>query len=137
MMIQSERMLKILLRVGGAISLLAVVAVVMPRRWMETCHEWLGLGAFPDGAIVEYLARSVSAWYAIFGGLLLLSARDVRRYAGVITYLAATHVAFAAAILVIDLRAGLPWQWTAAEVSTAAGFGVALLALQARIKSQP
>ena len=37
---------------------------------MAACHEAMGLGPFPDAPIVEYLARSVSAYYAMLGGLL-------------------------------------------------------------------
>lgn len=131
------RLLKVLLRAGGCASLLAVVAVVMPRAWMAACHARLGLGELPAGAIVEYLARSLSAMYAIVGGLMLLAAGDLRRHAPVITYLGLTHIVFAAAMLAIDLRIGLPWYWTAGEVASAGGFGAAILLLQARMRPQP
>jgi len=130
-MTRRERLLVLVLRLAGVMSGLAIVAVVMPRAWMAACHDWLGLGALPDGAIVEYLARSLSAFYAMFGGLCILVSFDIRRHAGVVTYLGVTHVAFAAVVLAVDLSAGLPWYWTAAEVPPAMLFGVAILALQA------
>ena len=136
-MSRSETLLKLLLRVAGAVSLLAVVAVVMPRKWMAVGHDWLGLGALPEGPIVEYLARSLSALYATLGGLMLLVAADVRRHAAVITYLAGTHLALAGVVLVTDISVGMPWGAAVCEVTGAAGFGLAVLLLQARIKRQP
>ena len=136
-MSKSETLLKLLLRVAGALCLLAIAAVVMPLEWMAVGHEWLGLGALPEGPIVEYLARSLSALYAILGGLMLLVAGDVRRYAAAITYLAATHLVLAAVILVTDISAGMPWCAAVCEVTGGAGFGLAVLLLQARIKGRP
>jgi hypothetical protein len=135
----AERWLRILLRVGGAAACLALVAVVMPRGWMEACHKWLGLGPFPDAPIVEYLARSLSGFYAFFGGLCLLVSFDVRRHAPTITYLAVAQIVFAAALLAIDIGAGLPWYWAASEAPPGALFGAAILALQAvmRGKARP
>jgi formate hydrogenlyase subunit 3/multisubunit Na+/H+ antiporter MnhD subunit len=132
----AERWLRILLRVAGATSCLALAAVVMPRAWMAACHEWLGLGELPAGAIVEYLARSLSAFYAFFGGLCLLVSFDVRRHAPTITFLGVTHLVFALALLGIDIAADLPWYWTAAEVPPPAAFGAAVLALQARVAAK-
>lgn len=132
----AEKWLKILLRAAGATACLALVAVVMPRAWMAACHEWLGLGEFPAGAIVEYLARSLSAFYAFFGGLCLLVSFDVRRHAVTITYLGVTHVVFAGVLLAVDLAAGLPWYWTAGEAPPAVLLGAAILALQARMRAK-
>ena len=84
---RSERVLVFVLRATGIVTGFAVFAVFLPRPWMATIHEWMGLRKLPEGRIVEYLARSLSAFYAMLGGLCLFVARDPRRYAGVITYL--------------------------------------------------
>lgn len=124
-----EQWLAILLRIAGSIMLLAFGAVFMPTEWMASSHRWLGLGEFPASPLVEYLTRSASVLYGIHGGLYLVVARDVRRYAGVLAYLAATNVLFGSLMLGIDLHAGLPWYWTFAEGPSVLAFGVLLLVL--------
>jgi hypothetical protein len=54
--------------------------VFMPMSWMAATHRWLGLGEMPAGPIVEYLARSQSAFYALVGVLCLVMASDLDRY---------------------------------------------------------
>jgi hypothetical protein len=73
----SEHWLKLLLRVLGAICVLAVIPLFAPRSWLDAGHRFVGMGAFPEAPIAEYLARSVCALSAFYGGLLLLLARDV------------------------------------------------------------
>ena len=58
------------LRLVGLSAILAIVAVVMPFSWMAAAHEFLGMGEMPEGAIVDYLARSLSAVYVVLGVLL-------------------------------------------------------------------
>jgi hypothetical protein len=111
----SERALVFLLRLSGWILLLAVPAIFLPDSWMASIHRWLGLGTFPEAPIVDYLARTESALYAIFGGLLLVISRDVRRYAPVVRYVAVTGLVFGVVVLGIDLHAGLPSYWVAGE----------------------
>ena len=81
---RDERRLALLVGLAGWVMLLALPAAVMPRRWMADAHEWLGLGAFPETPIAEYLARSTSAMCALVGAVLVVAARHVRRYAPVI-----------------------------------------------------
>lgn len=114
-MVNAERLLKFLLRATGIAMILGAGGVLMPRSWMAATHEWLGLGEFPDGVIVDYLARSLSALYAMGGGLVVLVAGDVRRHARVITYLAVIGIVFAVAISIINFLIGLPNYWTVGE----------------------
>jgi hypothetical protein len=131
---RSERWLAILLRVSGTITLTAVVAVLMPRGWMAATHLWLNLGTFPEGPIVEYLARSLSAFYAMFGGMLIVVSFDVRRHARVIAYFAAVMIAFGATMCVIDTLIGMPSYWRTMEGIMPALFGVAILLLQRAVR---
>ncbi|MCH8805859.1 MAG: hypothetical protein IH986_07205 [Planctomycetes bacterium] len=110
-----EKCLVLLLRVLGCTVCLAFFAMFLPLGWMAAIHARLGLGTFPDGPIVEYLTRSLAAMYAIHGGVVLLAATDVRRYAGLIVYLAVAGVLFGIAILVIDIVSGMPAYWTVGE----------------------
>ena len=129
----SERWLTVVLRLAGAVLLLAFAAVFLPSHWMEANHAWLGLGTFPRSPLVEYLTRSISALYAIKGGLYLVLSTDVARFAPVIAYVGWTTVAFGLAMLAIDLHAGMPWFWTFAEGPPILGVGVVLLALRRRL----
>ena len=124
-----EKWLAILLRFAGGVMLLAFGAIFMPTEWMAVSHRWLGLGEFPGSPLVDYLTRSASALYGIHGGLYLVTARDVRRHAPVIRYLAATAVLFGILMVGIDLHAGMPWYWTFSEGPSVLAFGVLLLAL--------
>ena len=127
-MTNRDKRLKIVLHVLGWTTLLALGAVVMPRSWMASTHEWLGLGEFPTAPIVENLARSVSAFYAIFGAVCLVLASDIERYRPLIKFLGAVLVLFGAALIGIDLAAGMPPWWTASEGLSTIVFGVLLLA---------
>lgn len=130
---RSERALKWVLRLNGVVTVAALVAVFLPMEWMDRTHRALGMGEMPRGPVVEYLARTVSALYAIHGGLCLVLARDVRRFAPVIAYVAWAALVFAGLVFWIDSRAGLPrvWVWSEA-VSVAVMSGVMLVLCKSR-----
>ena len=129
-----ERRLVVFLRILGSVVGLALLAVVMPRHCMATTHEWLKVGPFPEGPIVEYLARSLSGFYAMHGGLLWLISTDVRRFSLILAYLAWTTLIFGAAMLAIDYLAGLPLPWTIMEGPLVMALGLALLFLKAKAR---
>ena len=130
---KGERMLVLLLRAIAVAAALAVVPVFMPHRWMDACHRWLGLGSLDELPVIVYLTRSLSAMYVFHAGVLWVVARDVRRYAAMVTYLAAAFVAFGIVMLWIDIHARLPWPWIAVEGPLAIAFGVAILILQRKV----
>ena len=132
-MITFERILKMVLRVYGTVAGLAVFAIFMPRACMAATHEWIGLGAFPDGVIVEYLARSASALYAFHGGLLWLLSRDVKRYASIITYVAAAGMIFGAFMFALDIRLGLPLHWVVSEGPPVVAISTVVLVLLSKV----
>ena len=86
-MAKSDKALVVLLRIVGVGALFALLAVVMPVSWMAATHGWLGLGEMPTGPVVEYLARSLSAFYAIMGALCLVLATDLERYRPLVRFL--------------------------------------------------
>jgi hypothetical protein len=120
-----ERILVWLLRLGGAVMLTALGAVVMPLEWMNSIHRQVGLGELPHAPIVGYLTRSISGLYALHGALLVFLAGDVRRYLPVVRFLAQAGAVFGALILGIDYAVKMPLPWTIAE----GPFVVALSAL--------
>ena len=67
MKMNSKRLLKLILQINGGVMSMALFAVFLRHDQMAAIHEWLGLGNFPEGIIVDYLARSLSAFYAIMG----------------------------------------------------------------------
>ena len=129
-MTKSDKVLVIVLRyfvgIGG---LFALVPVFMPLSWMVATHRWLGLGEMPTAPVVEYLARSLSAFYAFFGGLCLVVAADLERYRPLIRFLGVAFVLFGIVFTGVDLSAGMPWWWTAIEGPPGSAFwGVDVLA---------
>jgi len=133
---QAERWLRIVLRLTGVACVGGIVGVVMPASTMAAAHEWLGLGAYPDAPITDYLARSTSAFYAMFGGLLLVLARDVRKYAPVIRYVAWVGAIFSVAVAVIDYLLALPAMWTWVEGPATLATCAAILVLQAWVPAE-
>jgi hypothetical protein len=133
----ADRILQTLLRIIGGVSVLAIIPVFMPRAWMAACHEWLGLGPFPEGPIVEYLARSTSLFYAIWGGILWVLARDVRRYVRMVMAVGIAIIACGVILLTIDLRSGLPPWWVALEGPWVVLMGAVILCLAVRVKRLP
>ena len=128
----AEKLLKLVLYATGVVCGSAVVALFMPRSWMAWGHAQLGMGAFPEQGVAEYLARETSGLYAFYGILLLFLAQDVRRYAPLIAYQA---LAIAGVSIVATIYGGMPAYWLAADTAGACAAAVATLALQAAVRS--
>jgi hypothetical protein len=135
-MTRADKALVLLLRFVGVGSLFALVAVFMPSSWMAATHRWLGLGEMPTGPVVEYLARSLSAFYALFGAICLVLASDLERYRPLVRFLALAGVLMSLVVLGVDLAAGMPWWWSASEGPGGVVFG-ALLFVLARPAHRP
>jgi hypothetical protein len=112
---RTEKILAWLLRVGGAVMLVALVAVFMPFEWMDSIHRQTGLGELPHVPIVGYLTRSISAFYALHGALLLFLARDVSRHLPVVRFLAVAGIVFGVLLLGLDWAVEMPALWTLGE----------------------
>jgi hypothetical protein len=129
----AERALGTLLRVTAAVMATAIVPAVMPLSWMDAVHRWLGMGPLPRGPVVEYLARSLSAFYAFHGALLWIFAGDVRRYRPAIRFSFGAALLFGAGLLVVGARAGLPLHWILGEGPFVMALSLAALVLLSRI----
>ena len=130
----SHRWLAFMLRAIGLAAMLAVVPVFMPHAWMDAIHAALGLGELPRLPVIVYLSRSLSAMYVFHGGMLWLIAGNLKQYAPLVTYTGVAFVAFGLVALWIDISAGLPWFWIAAEGPFAIAFGAAVLWVQRGIR---
>ena len=107
--------LKLLLQVIGVTALLAMGAVVMPLAWMVSVHSWLGLGEMPTAPIVGYLARSLSAFYALFGALFLALSTDLMRYLPIVRVVGWSVATFGVVMTFVDFSIGMPLSWTLTE----------------------
>lgn len=132
-MLRPEFLLRLVLRVIGGVSMVALVAVVMPYTWMNATHEGLGLGPLPDEPIVGYLARSLSAFYALFGGLLWMLSYDLQRHRPTLCFLGSVTMIFGLLLLGIDWVEGLPLFWRVGEGPWVIAIGAAILFLARRI----
>jgi hypothetical protein len=131
----SERMLKAILYLIALSEFGAIAGIVMPVAWMRAAHEWLGMGAFPEGVTLPYLARSLSAFYVVHGGALWVCATDIRRHSAMIAYMAWAGIGFAALMSVLDVLAGFPWYWMAVEGPGLIVLSVAILWLLRRVRA--
>jgi len=127
--VNSEQLLKVILRVMGSSSLLGLIFVVAPYRWMDSIHTALGMGPLSDDPVVGYLARSTSALYALTGGLMWVVSFDPGRYRPVLIYLGTAVTLFGAALLVVDWVEGLPLAWKVWEGPFVMVFGLTVLFL--------
>lgn len=129
-----EKILVFLLRGLGCVTLTAFAAMFLPGSWMERINALIGLGPLPRAPIVDYLARSISALYGFHGVLLLILARDVRRYRAIVAFVAWATALFGVLVTGIDLYAGMPAYWTWGEGPPIVVTGFVLLHL---LKSVP
>jgi hypothetical protein len=128
-----HRVLCFLLRWVGGVSLLALVPVFMPYEWMDEIHRSLGMGTLPSMPVVGYLARSLSLFYALMGGLLIFYSLDLLRHNGALRYLGFSFVFFGLVVLGIDYAEGMPRFWKQLEGPYVTLFGVLILVLLPRI----
>ena len=133
---RSELSIVIILRVIGVTGLFAVPAIFFPYSWMNAIHEYLGLGELPDAPIVSYLARSLSAFYAIVSTSILFISCDIRRYRSFVKLGAIIVIVTGFVLLGIDITAGMPMSWTLGEGPPTLAVGLVVLSLQRHIVDQ-
>ncbi len=126
------RILKGLLRFGGVLTGSAFLAVLLPADTMAAIHRELGLGELPRAPVVDYLARSVAAFYGFHGVLLFVVASDPVRFRPFVTYASVFSIVFGAMLVAIDLHAGMPPWWTSFEGPPVIVIGITLAVLNRR-----
>jgi hypothetical protein len=134
----AERRLKLLLRVVGIVSLPAVVAVFMPHSWLVRNVEVAEPGT-PVRVLVSYLARMVSAFYVLLGGMMVVFSADVRHYASLIRLVALWSLMAVLAFVIyggpVLFKGGFGWfiWFVAGDVAFGFALAVAILLLQWRM----
>jgi hypothetical protein len=129
MTLTGKAFLVFLLRFMGVGALFALVPVIMPLSWMTATHRWLGLGEMPTSPIVEYLARSLSAFYFLFGAVCLQIASDLDRYQPLVRLVGLAFLLLGVVFTWIDFETGMPWWWSAFEGPPQIGLGAVILFL--------
>jgi len=104
-----------ILRVVGLLSMLAILAVFMPLSMMGSVHEYLGLGKMPEGPIVEYLARSLSALYALLGCWIFYLSGRVGEQLRLVCLFGVLFTAFGLVLWWIGVKTGMPLSWVLLE----------------------
>jgi hypothetical protein len=120
-----------------AVCALAVVAVFMPRSWMAVAHTAIGLGQFPAAPIAEYLARSLSAFYALTGALMWLMSHDPGRYSRLIWYVGLLGIIGAPLLFIMDTRLNMPPSWRLSEGPMVLLISAILLVLLQQYEKSP
>jgi len=126
---EGSRWLRRLLRFQGTVDLLAVVVPLLPTNSIARVHEALGLGAFPQSSIADYLARNLPLLVVLHGLLLWGVSADLPRYRPLISLLGWSAIAHGVWLVAIDWQAGLPGWWVLGEGPLRALLGVAMLLL--------
>ncbi len=124
---ESQRLQVSLLRVVGFLQLLAFIAVVMPRSWMEAGHEWLGLGTMPSGPLLDFMIRQSSYVYGWSGLMLWLMSTNVSRYRPLLVLTGLSFLLAGPVFAWIDVAAGMPSYWAIFDGVGCFAFGAALL----------
>lgn len=129
-----EKLLAALLRLAGATEILAFIAVVMPRSWMETSHLWLGMGPMPDGPLIMFMIRQASYVYGMHGVSLWILASDVVRFRPLIRLNGISFTLAGPVFFLIDYSAGIPLWWIAVDTLACLFLGLAMLWLSGRTR---
>jgi hypothetical protein len=133
-MTREQRLLALALRCFGGLDCFALAAVLMPHAWMESGCRWLGLDDFPRAPLAGYLARSVSALYALHGATVVFLSLDVVRYRSLIRFLALAALVHGGIMLGVDFSEGMPWWWQLVEGPSIAASGAIVLFLLNRTR---
>ena len=123
----NPRLQRIVLRVIGAVSFIALPAIIVPRLAVEKFSALLGLGKPEASPLLIYMTAGASCVYVAQGLLMWLMARDVVRYRPLIVFCAWAFLAFSPLFLWIDLHAGMPAFQVAADSLSCLLAGAALL----------
>ena len=124
---RSELIIMITLRIVGIAGLFAIPAVFLPFEWMDAIHGYLGLGDLPDAPIVRYLARSLSAFYAIVAAITLRISTDLRRYRPIVHLWGVIILVIGVVLLGIDVEAKMPLSWMLFEGPPTIAIGLLVL----------
>jgi len=135
-MMNRERLLRLFLRSVGSVAALAALCAIMPFPWMDAAHRALGMGTLPALPVVGYLARSTSAFCALFGGLLWVVSFDLHRYRSLLRCIGVAAVGLGLFLFAVDNIEGLPWFWRLTEGPINVTIGAIVLSLSRGLQGE-
>lgn len=135
-LMNTESALRFMLRFFGTTSLLAIPFIFVPYSVMDNIHQQLQLGRLPEEPIVGYLARSLSAFYALVGALFWKISFNLPRYRSLLIYLGGALTLLGGAICFIDWWEGLPAVWKLCEGPFIIVAALVMLSLSRRIQAE-
>jgi len=115
------------LRLIGLLEMLAFIAVVMPRSWMEVSHVWLGLGQMAESSVLMFMIRQASYNYGMHGVFLWIIASDLKRFRPFVLLNGWSFLLAGPIFFFIDYSSGMPWWWSAMDGPSLAFMGAAML----------
>lgn len=95
---------------------------------MVEIHRALGMGELPRTPLVEYLTRSLSGLYALWGPVYWHVSSEVSQQVRLIRLLAWLKILFGLVLIAIDLSVGMPLFWLICEGPVVIGLSVLTLA---------
>lgn len=122
-----ERLQKGILWIAGGFEILAFIAVIMPRSWMEAGHIWLGMGRMAESPLLMFMIRQASYTYGMHGLTLLVLSTDLKRFRPLLILNGIAFVVAAVVFALIDYSEGMPSFWTVGDALGCGFFGAALL----------
>ena len=93
-----------------------------------------GLEVLPDTPLTQYLTRTLSLVYGVFGLLTIYLARSVRRYRELLIYVGWLTLLMAVALTVLDFSIGMPasWSWGEGPPTVVVALAIVWLARRTR-----
>src|SRR5438045_6071164 len=122
-----QQVLKWLLRLAGTFEILAFIAVVMPRSWMEVSHAWLGMGKMPAGPLIMFMIRQASYSYGMHGISLWVLSLNVNRFRPLVILNGISYLLAGPIFFLIDWSSRMPTWWTVEDSVDCAVLGAAIL----------
>lgn len=131
---RAEVVLKWMLYVLGGLAISAFFPMVMPTAWMEALTVRLGLEVLPNTPLTQYLTRSLSLVYGVFGLLTVYLARSVRQYRQLLIYIGWLTMLLAVVLTVLDFSIGMPPSWSWGEGPPTMVIAVVIIRLARRVR---
>ena len=139
-MAKPDKVLVVLMRIMGGSMILAIIAAIMPDKWLHAAVAKVEPGV-PVGPLVEYMARGWSVFYFMLGGLIWLFSTDLTRYLPAIRWVSWCYLLINGLFLAVLAWLYLTiedWGWffgaIVFDVAVAFLFGLAMTILSRNIR---
>lgn len=130
---QKSLALRLLLWTIAIVQCSAILAVMMPRSWMDWCGDSLGVGELSRTPLAGYLARLSSAMYVVHGTLVGYVAAKLPKSSLMVRPLALTTGLLGLMMLWIDSIEAMPQSWLFVECTALFGSGLCMYILRPEI----